>query len=112
MNGHASDLQPGLPWQGVEIHEPIRLLFIIESTPGAMLSIMERNAAIRRVLANGWAQLAVLAPDSSEIHVYRNGAFHLHLPEADTLPCVRSSLDWYRGWRDHLGFAVIENNGP
>jgi uncharacterized protein YbcC (UPF0753/DUF2309 family) len=107
MNGHASDLQPGLPWQGVEIHEPIRLLFIVEATAAAMLSIMERNAAIRRVLANGWAQLAVLAPNSSEVHVYRNGAFHLHLAETDALPCVASSLDWYRGWRDHLGFAMI-----
>ena len=36
-------LAPGLPWQMVEIHEPVRLLFIIETTPEAMLRIMERQ---------------------------------------------------------------------
>jgi hypothetical protein len=108
MNGHASDLQPGLPWQGVEIHEPMRLLFVIESTPEAMLSIMERNPVIGHILGNGWAQLAVLDPHSAEIRVLRNGQFYLHQPETSELPRVASSLDWYRGWRDHLGFAEIE----
>lgn len=30
MDGAASDLRTGLPWQMVEIHEPVRLLFVIE----------------------------------------------------------------------------------
>ena len=33
MDGHASDLRTGLPWQMVEIHEPVRILFVIETTP-------------------------------------------------------------------------------
>ena len=37
MDGAASDLRTGLPWQMVEIHEPVRLLFVIETTPEAML---------------------------------------------------------------------------
>ena len=36
MDGAASDLRTGLPWQMVEIHEPVRLLFIIETTPETM----------------------------------------------------------------------------
>ena len=28
MDGHASDLRTGLPWQMVEIHEPVRILFV------------------------------------------------------------------------------------
>ena len=32
MNGAGSDLRPGLPWQMVEIHEPVRLLFVIETS--------------------------------------------------------------------------------
>ena len=47
MDGAASDLRTGLPWQMVEIHEPVRLLFIIETTPETMLGIMERNAGDR-----------------------------------------------------------------
>src|SRR5205814_950645 len=43
MDGAASDLRTGLPWQGVEIHEPFRLLFVIETTPEAIEEIMESN---------------------------------------------------------------------
>src|SRR5439155_19201787 len=52
MNGAASDLRPGLPWQMVEIHEPLRLLFLIETTPEAMLQIMGRNEGIARLVRN------------------------------------------------------------
>ena len=38
MDGAASDLRTGLPWQMVEIHEPVRLLFVIETTPETMLT--------------------------------------------------------------------------
>jgi uncharacterized protein YbcC (UPF0753/DUF2309 family) len=109
MNGAASDLRSGLPWQGVEIHEPVRLLFIIESTPQAMLDIMERNPVIGRILRNGWAQLAVLDPHSAQIQEFRNGAFAPYDVEAEDMPKASSSTSWYHGWRDHLDFAVIEN---
>ena len=69
MDGAASDLRTGLPWQMVEIHEPVRLLFIIETTPEAMLRIMERNPAIGQLFRNDWVQLAVLDPDSAAIQL-------------------------------------------
>ena len=40
MDGAASDLRPGLPWQMVEIHEPMRLLIVVETTPEAMVDLM------------------------------------------------------------------------
>jgi uncharacterized protein YbcC (UPF0753/DUF2309 family) len=111
MDGAASDLRSGLPWQGVEIHEPVRLTFIVESTPSAMQGIMQRHPVIRRILGNGWALLAVLNPDSNEIHVYRHGEFQVYRPEAGSLSAAATSADWYRGWRDHLGFAEIDQWG-
>jgi uncharacterized protein YbcC (UPF0753/DUF2309 family) len=107
MDGAASDLRTGLPWQMVEIHEPVRLLFVIETTPETMLRIMDRNPGIAQVIRGGWSLLAVLDPDSSAIQMYRDGAFHPYEPEAKELPRAGSSVDWYRGWRDHLEFAEI-----
>jgi uncharacterized protein YbcC (UPF0753/DUF2309 family) len=112
MNGAASDLRPGLPWQMVEIHEPVRCLFVIESTPEAMLQIMERNPVIGRLCRNDWVQLATLDPDSPAIHFFQQGRFEPYVPESNTLPVVASSIDWYRGWRDHLGYAVVKANEP
>lgn len=110
MDGAASDLRPGLPWQMVEIHEPIRLLFIIETTPQAMNKIMDRNEGIARLCRNGWVQVATLDPNSGEIQLLVKGKFERYQPETTELPSVPSSVDWYRGWRDNLGFAVIESN--
>ena len=107
MDGYASDLRSGLPQQGVEIHEPVRLLFVIETTPAAMLSIMERNNIVGRILKNGWGQLAVLDPNSAQLHIYREGKFLSYEPHSNQLPQAATSIDWYRGWRDHLGFAII-----
>lgn len=109
MDGAASDLRTGLPWQMVEIHEPVRLLFVIETSAAAMLRIMDRSEVIGRLCRNGWVQIVVLDPDSSALQIYRNGTFEDYRPQATQLPKVASSLDWYRGWRDHLEFAEIES---
>jgi uncharacterized protein YbcC (UPF0753/DUF2309 family) len=107
MNGASSDLRPGLPWQMVEIHEPVRLLFVIETTPKAMRLIIERNEQITRLVEGRWVQLALFDPDKVEIRLYRNGQFELHSLESLELPKVESSINWYRGWREHLDFATV-----
>jgi uncharacterized protein YbcC (UPF0753/DUF2309 family) len=108
MDGAASDLRTGLPWQMVEIHEPVRILFVVETRPETMLRIMDRDPGIGQLCRNEWIRLAVLSPDSAEVHVFRDGAFHSYQPQAAHLPRAASSTDWYRGWRDHLEFAAID----
>jgi uncharacterized protein YbcC (UPF0753/DUF2309 family) len=107
MDGAASDLRTGLPWQMVEIHDPVRLLFIIETTAANMLQIIERNVGIGQLCRNGWILLAVLHPETRELSYYHNGVFQPYQPRASVLPQAASSVDWYRGWREHLEFAQI-----
>ena len=81
-----------------------------------MLRIMEENPTVGRICKNGWAQLAVLDPTSSRIQRFINGRFEDYTPGTTELPSADSSLEWYRGWRDHLPFALIRSaggvNGP
>lgn len=107
MDGHASDLRTGLSWQMVELHEPVRLLFVIETTREAMLKIIERNAGIGKLCRNRWVQLTLIDPDSDRISIYRHGNFEDYVPESHEIPLVKSSADWYRGRRDHLEFAIV-----
>ena len=109
MDGAASDLRPGLPWQMVEIHEPVRLLFIIETTTAKMEALMDRLPEIGKPFRNGWVQLAVLDPDSNTIHLLKDGKFERYRPETTELPQVASSVEWYRGWRENLGYAQIKS---
>ena len=107
MDGAASDLRGGLPWQGVEIHEPLRLLFVIESQPEAIRNIMARNPAVRQIIANGWVQVALLSPDSPDLLLYEAGSFRPWSPRNAGLPRVDSSWEWFRGQRDNLDFALL-----
>jgi hypothetical protein len=109
MDGAASDLRTGLPWQMVEIHEPVRLLNIVETTPEVMLRTLDRAPGIGRLCRNGWCHLAVIHPATRKLSVYRDGRFQDYQPQATALPKAPSSVDWYRGWRDHLEFAEIES---
>ncbi|RUL85849.1 DUF2309 domain-containing protein [Tautonia sociabilis] len=107
MDGASSDLRPGLSWQMVEIHEPMRLLVVVETTPEILATILEREEAIDRLVRNEWVRLATLDPDGPAIHVYRGGRFERYTPGGAALPWAPTSEAWYRGSRDHLGFALI-----
>jgi uncharacterized protein YbcC (UPF0753/DUF2309 family) len=107
MEGAASDLRTGLSQQMIEIHEPMRIVFVIETTPQAILDIMSRNAAIDRLVRNEWVQLAVLDPDSPAVQVYHQGEFVPYRPDSQSLPQASCSVEWYQGRRGHLPFASI-----
>ena len=107
MDGAASDLRTGLPWQMVEIHEPVRLLFIVETTPEILLKVMSRNAVVDKTIRRGWVQMCTMDPDTGKLLVFQDGEFLPHTLTTSQLPTARSSADWYRGWREHLDFAAI-----
>ncbi|QEH33946.1 hypothetical protein OJF2_24780 [Aquisphaera giovannonii] len=111
MDGAASDLRTGLPWQMVESHEPVRIIFIIETTPAVMTRIMDADEGIGKLCRNRWVRIALIHPGSGELSVFQGGEFRPYSPQAAVLPAAESSVRWYRGWRDHLEFAEIVGRG-
>jgi len=108
MEGASTDLRPGLSAQMVEIHEPMRELFVIETTPETMDRIIDASPVISQIIRNEWAQLAVMSPKDDRIYVLTGGRhWKLYEPESTELPKAASSIDWYRGWRDNLNYALI-----
>ncbi|MCC6159368.1 MAG: DUF2309 domain-containing protein [Deltaproteobacteria bacterium] len=112
MDGHASDLRTGLPWQMVEIHEPVRLLMVVENDPALVRRVLDRLPAVRQLVTNRWMILATLAPQSSAIYLFdaERGEFNHHVSEGGELPVVESSLGWYAGRSDHLGCASVRSS--
>jgi uncharacterized protein len=112
MDGAASDLRTGLPWQGVDIHEPLRLLFIIEAAPQTLLKLMNENGTLKNIFRNHWSHLAALDPVTNQIYRFSKDRFVLYQPaeaesDVNSLPSANDSHSWYRGKRDHLPFAII-----
>jgi uncharacterized protein YbcC (UPF0753/DUF2309 family) len=107
MAGHQSDLRTGLPLQMVELHEPMRLLLIVEATPATLLEIAGRQAEVRELVVNEWVQLVSVDPDTGEMRVFEDGAFVPYVPRPDRTPVVRRSVDWHGATRDHLAPALV-----
>jgi len=108
MDGHASDLRTGLPWQMVEMHEPVRILFVIETTPERLTKVLNANALLRQLVENEWIRVATIDPDSGRVHVRRKGGFEESVERVEHLPVVLSSAEWYAGRIQHLPMACIE----
>lgn len=107
MEGHSSDLRTGLPWQMVEIHEPVRLLTIVEATPQELLAIAGEREVVGNLVANEWIQLVSLNPESGEFMVYSNGEFVKHEADRQGFPTSPDSETYFRGSESYLGLAHI-----
>jgi hypothetical protein len=91
----------------VEIHEPVRLLCVVETRPEVLAGVVARTPALARLVHHRWIQVAALAPDSNTIQVLGRDGFVVHTPATTELPRVPASADWYRGHREHLPPARI-----
>jgi uncharacterized protein YbcC (UPF0753/DUF2309 family) len=117
MDGHASDLRTGLPWQTVEIHEPVRLLVIIDAPSERILTAAARVPVVEQLVRNQWVQLAAwhLSPVGGEgpetgdggLGVFGATGFSPYRRESTRIPVVQRSIDWYAGHRGHLPPARI-----
>ncbi len=112
MNGHSSDLRTGLTWQMVEIHEPVRLLTIVEATPERLLEIADKYPMIGRLVGNGWIQLISWHPQTGELFHFYKGKFVPHTVTATGFPVIDRSESFFRGVSDHLGCAHIVSQNP
>jgi len=108
MDGHASDLRTGLPWQMVEIHEPVRMLFVVETTSQRMAWVIDASPSLKQLVENRWIRLATIDPDSGRVHVWRDSGFEEFSERLERLPVALSSAEWYEGRSGHLPMAWIQ----
>ncbi|QRK04384.1 DUF2309 domain-containing protein [Archangium violaceum] len=108
MDGVESDLRTGLPRQMIEIHEPVRLLIVVEASVAVLSGIYERQPILRELIGNEWVQLVSVDPVTGEQQRFTPRGFQPVTPPRKPLPVVAASPDWYRGHRDFLPPALID----
>ncbi|MBS1140408.1 MAG: hypothetical protein H6R13_1861 [Proteobacteria bacterium] len=107
MEGADSDLRTGLPWQMVEIHEPMRLLVVVEQTPEVLTAIVSRQPPLQELINNEWIILAAKNPLSGAIHSYCPRRGWRAWSGKAVLPQVAHSADWFAGESQPLPPAII-----
>jgi uncharacterized protein YbcC (UPF0753/DUF2309 family) len=108
MNGFQGDLRTGLPLQTVEIHEPVRNLFVIEAQPKNVMAVILASPLLKEFLVNRWIRLATMDPDDGHIEIYREGVFERLEGDEEPLPVAASSRAYYSGKMEHLPVARID----
>jgi len=107
MDGYASDLRTGLPWQMVEIHEPVRVLIVVEAEAGRLRRIVAGHDDLARLLQHRWIQMASWSPVTAELASFTQRGLVMHRRETSELPRAASSRAWYGGRRGFLPYACI-----
>lgn len=97
-NGMEGDLRTGLPAQMIEVHEPARLLIVVEQMTSLLDAAIARLGSMRDWLDNEWVRLAAIDPDTRASRLYRSGDWEaVRLPEDFRTPTARHSHDIYAG---------------
>jgi uncharacterized protein YbcC (UPF0753/DUF2309 family) len=73
INGTEGDLLTGLPTQMTEVHDPLRLLFLVEQTPSTALKAARANPEVFPWIANGWIQYLCWDPETAEVSEFKDG---------------------------------------
>lgn len=107
MDGTESDLRTGLPWQMVEVHEPMRLLVVVEQSCERLSAILARQPALQELVGNAWIQLAAQDPLTHALSRYCPRRGWLAWAGRPVLPQVARSVDWFGGEKGPLAPALL-----
>ncbi len=108
-NGIDGDLRPGLPNQMVEVHDPLRLLMIVEHHPDVVLKTIQRTPELYEWFINEWVHLVVIAPEDKSLWRFSEGSFHAYEPSAQTIISVDNLETIFEHQSENLPVYLLKN---
>jgi uncharacterized protein YbcC (UPF0753/DUF2309 family) len=118
LAGGSGDLRTGLPRQMIEIHEPMRLLIVVEQRLDIITAVYQRQPPLQELVGKGWVLLAAKDPNPDPNPDPESALIHRFDPHtgwqpwqlqhgAAALPQVACSHDWFAGYREPLPPALL-----
>jgi len=87
-NSSDGDLRAGLPLQMVEVHDPVRLLMIVEHYPDVVNKVISSNPDLHEWFDNEWIHLVAIHPKEKKLYVLMDGVFVAYNPITRQLPTL------------------------
>ena len=91
-NSSDGDLRPGLPWQMIEVHDPVRLLVIVEHRPEIVLKAIQSSPDVFEWYNNEWVHIMALHPEEGAFYYFKDGSFEKYLPITNSLGSIDDML--------------------
>lgn len=114
-NSSDGDLRPGLPWQMIEVHDPVRLLVIVEHEPAIVLKAIQSSPEVFEWYQNEWVHIVALHPAEQQFYYFKNGVFEKYHPVTDgaEIKTIHNMEAFIEGAREmetnHIVDATEEN---
>ena len=114
-NSSDGDLRPGLPWQMIEVHDPVRLMVIVEHKPDIVLKAIQSSPEVFEWYRNEWVHIVALHPEEKQFYYFRNGAFVKYEPitNAGEIKTIHNMEKFFEGAKkmetNHIVHATEEN---
>jgi uncharacterized protein YbcC (UPF0753/DUF2309 family) len=87
-NGIDGDLRTGLPSQMIEVHDPVRLLMVVEHFQDVVLKAIQQSDKLYEWFANEWIHLIVVSPHTKALFRLVNGGFIPYNPCDERLETI------------------------
>ena len=107
-NGIDGDLRPGLPSQMIEIHDPLRLLIVVEHFPEIVKYAITKVPATYEWFINNWVNLVALHPETKELYRFVSGEFILYNPISFDIKTTNNSLEYAMTSSENLNITLIK----
>ncbi len=79
-NSSDGDLRPGLPLQMIEVHDPVRLLVIVEHFPEVVLKTIQATPDMYEWFINEWVHIIAIHPKTNMLFYLKDGNFTEYIP--------------------------------
>ena len=107
-NGTDGDLRTGLPWQMVEVHDPLRLLCIVEHYPDAILNVLSKNPQTENWFLKEWIHLVAIQPETGQLFRYKNGEFHPYEISESKIETVENLMELFEKTDENINVKLIK----
>jgi uncharacterized protein len=114
-NSSDGDLRPGLPWQMIEVHDPVRLLVIVEHQPDIVLKAIKSSPEVFEWYKNEWVHIVALHPGEQQFYYFKDGVFAKYNPvtNAGEIKTIHNMVEFIEGAKEmetnHIVHATEEN---
>jgi len=91
-NSSDGDLRPGLPLQMIEVHDPVRLLVIVEHFPDVVLNVIQTTAEMYEWYKNEWVHIVAVHPETNQFYYFKEGKFVEYNPINKEVPEMKDII--------------------
>ncbi|TAH20096.1 MAG: DUF2309 domain-containing protein [Cytophagales bacterium] len=109
-NGMDGDLRIGLPQQAVNIHDPIRLIVVVEHFPEVVLQTIQKEAPTYQWFLNSWVHLVVIQPETKQLYRFTDGSWTPYQPITESLPSTNDLESILINTSENLPIYFLEQN--